>query len=304
MSQTPVSAAAHIPSWEEFAQGDRIFDALTEISRFRLFAQVPALIEFSSEIRFQEAASKIYSIVSEVVRNAGFFRLENLDIRSAPGRSIQVIYSDDVFDFMLEVQGSGTITLERSGSSLDVFHEWYVRLGPHFWDMMSKVTEALTESMGRRIFVSRAYFSFSFLLLDLALQHPQGRRVLNYEVMSRLLKGLPDDQGALSEAEDVFRSAGRVDVTFSRWLTDGPVEWVERYELQAPANRGGERIECDFSYIGETAGRSNSRTDFKAQDFFERYDTAYGQFLRNRVIRRFLTDLMSGYSFRSVRSVS
>lgn len=302
---TTTAAGSASPSWEEFRGDDRIFDNLTEISGFRLFCDIPPLIEFSDERRFGAAASRAYAVVAEAIRSAKFFRLENLTVQTTAGQSVRITYEDDVFDFRVTVSAQGQMLLERTGSTLDVFHVWYTRIGPHFWDMMNKLADALTETLGRRISINRAYFAFEFAFLDLAMAHPNNRRVLNYEIIGTLLKGLPDDQGALSEDQEVLKSAGRVDVTFSRWLKDGDFEWIERYELQAPANRGGERIECSFSYMGETQAREEGspRTEFQPREFLERYDTAYGQFLRNRVMKRFLTDLMRGYSFRSVRSL-
>jgi hypothetical protein len=243
-------------------------------------------------------------VLAEAVGNAGFYRAHEIEVRTTANRTMSFVYQDDMFDFAVTIR-DGSITIDRDGSTFQAFHEWYKRIGPHFWDMVSKITEALTDATGRKVQISRAYFSYQFFLIDLWTGPGAGRRVQNSEVMGRLLRGLPDDNGQLSEDPSVLNSASRVDVTFSRRLYEGQREWIERYELQAPANRDGERIDCDFSYQGETTGRGpgNVRSEFNPKDFIERYDTAYGKFLRDRVITAFLKTLMKDYSFRSVRSL-
>jgi hypothetical protein len=117
--------------------------------------------------------------------------------------------------------------------------------------------------------------------------------------MRKVLRGVPGDDGGLTEDDQVLSTAGRLDVSLSRWVFIQERYRLERYVLEAPANKGGAGLWLQFSYGGETHTLDEERVRFDSDQFVAEGGHAYVTFLRDKALTRFLTSLLQDVPFRS-----
>jgi hypothetical protein len=171
---------------------------------------------------------------------------------------------------------------------------------PSAQGVLSKVSTILTDAMGRKIDIQTASYQFSFLIYDFCLETTD-HKVRNSEIMRKLLKGFPDEQGAITDLPNVIQSLGRVDVNLTRWIGSEGSRRRLGYSVRAPANMNYSSLWFNFSYMGEsyTDAETNIREAFNSSTFLSEYDDAYTSFLRDNAINGFLEWLLRGYRFKS-----
>lgn len=290
--------------WEDFRGNRPIFNNLVNIRRFALIldlAPIPELAESSVSSRL---ATSLYSLVLQAIEDAGFYQQEHLVIHSTSGIS-RVVYGDDRFDFEVtlshnpeENSRQGQLTISRDGSLMSDFHSWYVAMSPQFSNIIDGSLRALGELTQRSIRAFRGAFQFRFLLHDFHVGDASVP-IRNYDIMGKLVRGVPGDDGRLSENPDVIRSAGRTDVALSRWVRAGDIPILERYTVEAPANKEGAGLWLNFSYNGETLSLAEAREPFDLSKFIGLSQGAYVSFLRDKALGTFLAQLLADTSFRS-----
>jgi len=246
----PVQSKRGPITWAEYTAGaPSLFDGLHNIQEFALWCSIPPILEVQDAGFAAKLAMSLYAAVLDAIAAAHFFHEDALSIQSSPGQAT-VRYDDDRFDFSLSV-GDGQIFLRRAGSRFEDFHSWYVALGPQFAKLFTQVVEVLRTTADREFKIQRGYYTFKFLLHALETRQTQ-RSARNTEIMSRLLRGIPDDSGRLSDGEDAMTSAGRIDTRISRWVRSRDAWRLERYDVEAPANKEGAGLWLEFTYLGET----------------------------------------------------
>lgn len=290
-------------SWSDYRSDERIFDNLLDIRGFTLVLDLAPLPELASREVASALATGMYGVVLKAIEEAGFFQEDNLTIRSDTATA-SVVYGDDRYDFAVQVSHSpeesrqGQLAITRSGSRFEDFHRWYAAIAGQFPEMVKGVLSLLRDTTGREIRAFRGGFQFRFLLYDLRVGDA-GRPIRNSDVMRKLIRGVPDDDGALSESDNVVNSAGRIDVNLSRWVRLRDRWRLERYVIEAPANKEGAGLWLSFSYNGETYTLGDSRIRFDLDPFLSEGGGAYVTFLRDKALGRFLTSLLQDTTFRS-----
>jgi hypothetical protein len=173
---------------------------------------------------------------------------------------------------------------------------------------MNGALQQVKEYTKRDCEVLRGAYVFEFLIYDIRTTTADHRRLKNSEVMSNIIMGVPGADGKLVKDEKLLADAGRVDASISRWVnaTHAGGMRLERYALEAPANKGRLGLWVRFSYAGDTYTVPESddleRVKFNGTDFFEEHEDAYVGFLRNTAIEGFLGSLLNGYTFQTSAS--
>lgn len=289
-----------IPSFPVYSESS-MFSRLADINYFRLIAQVPRVLPWSDEKLLSQLTDKMFEQLRDVVKAAKFHYEDELrPVRRS--REIGVEYADDRYDFAV-LCSEDNIVIQRRGTRLSNFHEWYSALMPSAQGILTNIAAAVSDLTGHKIDIMRARYSFEFIVYDLIAENTN-KPVRNSEVMAKLLRGFPDDAGAVTELPAALSSMGRADVAISRWVGVPGHRRVLRYSIEAPANMGWSSLWFKFSYGGESysAPESNLREAFDPEAFLAEYDTAYVEFLRDKAINRFMEWLLHGYHFKSTAS--
>ncbi|WP_369260146.1 hypothetical protein [Streptomyces sp. R35] len=294
-------------TWDSYHSGIDIFRMLTDVNEFALIADIPPVPELSDPVKASGMSSAIYDSVVTAVDSARFFSEDELTLMSGPSKC-GVAYNDDRFDFELQLDNS-RIMLHRQGSRFADFHDWYLSLMPNVKVLIASILEMLRKTTDREFKVFRAGFAFKFLLHDLKKfsgSPLQEESVRNSYIMSRLVSGVPSDTGRLSRDEKFVSDTSRTDVNITRWVeverTPGQVlRRLERYAVEAPANKNGAGLWLTFGYSGETYSfpDGTGRIGFSHREFLDEWDTAYIDFLRDKAIKEFLATLTSDCGFRT-----
>lgn len=289
--------ARDVMSFESFANSP-IFSKLSEIRSFSLTGEVPPISGWSDNAFSARVVDRIYESLRDVVQAAGFYFEDQLKTtRQVNGVAVE--YSDDQFDFVVVCQ-ENQISINRRGSRLSNFHAWYQGLMPSAQGILANVANILTEETHRKIDILRASYRFQFLIYGMHTD-TGNRSVRNSEIMQKLLKGFPDENGTITDSSTVLSSLGRLDVDLSRWIGLPNNRRRLHYSVEAPGNQAYSSVWFSFSYIGEsyTDPSTGSREAFDPNGFLGEYDQAYQMFLRDSAINGFLEWLMKGYYFRS-----
>jgi hypothetical protein len=302
VAATIPNAAGDFLSWAEYANAP-IFTWLTNINSFSVSADIPPVFEINDRAFLARLGADVYQHMQDLVEAAKFFEPDQIHVREASNQ-LFIVYEDDRFDFALEIL-EDRIRIRRSGSSFDDFHQWFSAFNRGLPDFINKILETLKNLTSRKYTVQRASFSFGFILHSVKTIGSNPQLVRNTEIMKRLVRGLPDDDGTLSDSEDTLATAGRIDCNFSRWRRVRDQWRLERYNVEGPANKEGKSVWTTFQYGGETYAdpRTQQRVAFQPTGFFSEGDVAYAEFLRERAIRTFLTSLLAGHSFESTAGV-
>lgn len=299
----PTDPAIRRLTWDEFCGRRSVFRNLLDIRGFSLLLDVSPVPELADREVASRLATAMYGIVLKAIEEARFYQEDTLTLRSEPGAA-GIIYGDDRFDFAVQVTHSpeanrqGQLALTRTGSRLEDFHSWYVSLAPQFEDIVNGAMQQCRMISGRSIEAFRGAYQFRFLLHDFRAGASQ-TKVRNSDLMKKLVRGVPDDDGQLSEDPSVIEAAGRIDVSLSRWVSIGDDRALERYNIEAPANKEGAGLWLQFSHGGETYSLGAVREKFDLSRFLRQSGIAYTQFLRDKALDKFLANLLGDTSFRS-----
>lgn len=285
-------------NWDLYRDGMSIFDSLANIQEFAFILDIPPVPEVSSSQWASSLATALYSSLIAAIDEAGFFHEDEVKLGVTPGRT-SLSYDDDRYDFTLTVS-TNTISIGRHGSKFRDFHDWYTAFTPRLPTLIAGVLDVLRSRTERECRVFRGAYNFHFLLHDLQA-HQSLNAVRNYEIMRKVVSGVPDNRGFLSEGDEAFRQASRIDVNMTRWAKLEQGWRLERYKVEAPANKEGAGLWLHFAYGGETYTdpATGKREPFEHRAFVAEYHSAYWDFLRDKAIQAFLTSLLRGYTFRT-----
>lgn len=289
--------AGDISDFKTFRIG-KLLPKISDISDFSFIAEIPSINLGNDPKIMHRVGDRIYDLMQDVVRAADFHKVDVLRVVNGADQ-IVVQYPDDQFDFAVRC-GSKTIAITRSGSRFANFHDWYVAFMPSAQGVLTTVATILSEELERKIELQRAWYEYKFLVYDL---HPENTDDLirNTEIMKKLLKGFPDDQGVIIDSTEIFGALGRVDIDMSRWIGDPGERRRIRFSVEAPGNKRYSSLWFSFQYIGETYTDpdTNLREAFEADLLLSEYDKAYIQFLRDSAINGFMEWLLKGYRFNT-----
>ena len=145
-----------------------------------------------------------------------------------------------------------------------------------------------------------SFYGFNFLVYDIQAE-ATNKRVRNSEIMQKLLKGFPDDQGMITPSPSVLGSLGRIDINMTRWIGEEGSRRRLRFSVEAPGNLQYSTLWFALQYIGETyeSAEDGHREAFNPNEFLSEYIQAYVSFLRDNAINGFLEWLLHGYSFKT-----
>jgi len=286
-----------IPAFSKFANS-RIFSQLADIREFALIAETPPIGILGDDHFSRVVINRIYENLRDVIQAAGFYFEDELKASRSVDR-FSVSYEDDRFGFAV-VCTEKSIIIQRSGSRFNNFHDWYRAFMPSAQGVLTKVSTILTEELHRKIDVLRASYQFDFIIHDMYLESTD-QKVRNSEIMRKLLKGFPDEQGSITDSPDITDSLGRMDVNLNRWIGSEGNRRRLMYNVQAPGNMNYSSLWFTFAFMGEsfTDPETNTREAFNSSAFLSEYDAAYSSFLRDSAINSFLEWLMRGYRFKS-----
>ena len=287
---------ANLPDYQSFSTGP-MFAKLNDISRFVVVANIPK-ISWSDDKVAGKVIDRLYDHLREVVSAAGFYYDDELR-PFRRGNAIGIEYDDDVYAFNIRCDDT-EIVIERRGSRLSKFHDWYSALMPSSHGLITTLATIIAEEQQRRIDVLRGLYKFEFILSDLASENT-GKPVKNAEIMRKLLKGYPDDNGLLTDHPALLATIGRTDFLATRWIGAEGQRRLMRFSVEAPANSTWSTLWCSFGFAGEsyTSPDGASREAFVPDAFLSEYERAYTQFFRDCAVNGFMNWLLGGFHFKT-----
>lgn len=296
-----------VPPYRDYST-DSVFRNLQSLQRYALIVEVSRFLNWRYGPGKDELPLRIASLVEQLVSDAGFYNSSRLALYPSDSRLVYN-YDDDQYGFRVTLDQDGDILIERDGSSLERFHEWYLRVAPSIGNFVNSLLETIRESVVGRFSnqaslasgrVVRAQHHFNFMCYDFTDSNEAVHR--NHEILKRLLAGGPDEHGKpvpLGASEEY----GRIDYSFTRWSNyasgfSPEALWVrEGYRAEAPGNRQYSSVWYQFSFIGEGRDNGTDRSEFDADQFLNDTVSPYVTFLRDKAILGFLKATLTGYRF-------
>ncbi|MFG1645506.1 hypothetical protein ACGFMK_34930 [Amycolatopsis sp. NPDC049252] len=301
MNPSDDDAHEFLVEWEKYAHLP-IFEHLSSINYFQLSVQFPRFRAWSSADQMHGVADCLYEEAYELLTRSKLYRYDELR-RTTGSHFVGVHYEDADTDFHLELTTGAELILRRQGSSMERFYQWYMRIMPEVHKLYVKVREYLERLSVplRDIGPARAGFVFRFILYDFRTVGRASEPVKNSTILGSSLAKVPGVDGKLLDlGSSRLGDLGRIDLAVSRWI-DAPGGSVrEIYKVEAPGNLDYGALWVEFTYIAETRDDSSGKRqqpDFS--EFLRRYDHPVTDFLRDRALNGFLSDLTSHVSFNS-----
>jgi hypothetical protein len=285
-----------LSDYQSFSSGP-MFAKLNDISRFVLVANIPK-ISWTDDKVANRVIDRLYDHLRDVVKAAGFYYDDELT-PFRRGNGIGIEYADDIFAFNIRCNDS-EIVIERRGSRLSRFHDWYLALMPSSQGLITTFATIVAEEQQRKIEVLRAQYKYEFVLSELVAENT-GKRVKNAEIMRKLLKGYPDDNGLLTDHAALLDTIGRTDFHATRWIGEEGRRRLMRFSVEAPANSAWSTLWCFFGFAGEsyTSPDGATREAFVPDSFLSEYERAYAQFFRDCAVNGFMEWLLAGFQFKT-----
>jgi len=303
-----------IPAWSEYRKAP-IFRNLSNILGFDLLVEVPRMYQWVGGELAPYVVSRMYEEVMVVLDSAAFYSFERISATVSSDRA-GVTYLDDEFGFSVYFEESGNLRIERSGSTLERFYHWYVRIMPSLTSLVNRILTAVADVLrsGRDTSSLRTpsrplelrpvgvQYSFRFLAYDFT-RPPSEDVDRNVVILRELLRAVPGPTGHLHDATKLEQAGhfGRIDIALSRFMQDRAGEWArEIYRMEAPSNRRYTTLWFDFIYKGETFETpEGERVRFSPDAFLHAYELPFVDFLKQRVIEGFLTQLTASTMFET-----
>ena len=282
--------------FEKFATGT-MFHRLNDINRFVLAAEIPK-VSWSDDAIAGRVIDRLYDHLRDVVRAAGF-HYENQLRPIRRKNEVGVEYADDVFSFTVRCDDD-TMVIERHGSQLNKFHNWFTALMPSAQGIITNFASIMSEEMKRKVDVLRVAYRFKFILYELSADNT-GHLIKNAEIMRKLLRGYPDDNGLFTDDPALLSSIARTDYNAHRWIGPEGKRRLTKFQVEAPANHAWSTLWLNFSYAGDsyTSPDGRVREAFVPEALLGEYDRAYVEFLRDSAINGFMEWLLRGFQFKS-----
>jgi hypothetical protein len=303
--------------WEQFSTPG-IFLSVQNIAKFRLSAKLGYVGRWHNSEEPRRISQKLYYYLLGTINAAGFHDPQNLEIYYQEG-SFRISYNDPEYGFVVTFSESGWIEVERIGSSLQRFHEWYVSIMPTMQGIISTLKSSVNEEIGRATGIKRsetddqehlnlqqAAYEFQVIAYNFRRSNST-RRSPNLEIMKRALTLLPDDDGRLADStgqEPEF--FGKLNYSVNRWTGLVHAKRREIYQVSAPSNNEWSSLWFTFTFIGDSyISPDGRRSPFNDKDFVSARGSLmpYVTFLRNRALCGFVSTLTDGYEFSTTPDV-
>jgi hypothetical protein len=301
MDPSDDDAQEFLVEWEKYADLP-IFEHLGSINSFQLSVQFPRFRAWSSSDQMHAVADCLYEEAYELLTRAELYHYDELR-RTTGSNSVGVHYDDPDTEFHLELTTGAELVLRRQGSSMERFYQWYMRIMPEVHKLYVKVREYLEQLSVplRDIGPARAGFVFRYVLYDFRTMGRASEPVKNSTIIGASLAKVPGADGTLLDLDSSqLGDLGRIDLAVSRWITAPGGNVREIYKVEAPGNLDYGALWVEFAYLAETRDDSSGKRrqpDFS--EFLRRYDHPVTDFLRDRALNGFLSDLTSRVSFDS-----
>jgi hypothetical protein len=280
---------------------------VSALNKFSLMVELPYAQDLDLPPELKRAVgARLYRSVAEVLEAAELYSVQHLRLDWSDG-NIGIVYDDSSFGFRMAIRRDLRIILERPGSSLRLFHNWYRVFMPYIQGLVSRIAIDLSDILHSDFDLQpiRTSYLFSLLTYDfIPVRAP--RPVSSHQLIGNLLSHRPGEDGRFLSvpsggAAGPLRT-GRLDVEISNFREVAPdVHVREIYDIQAPSNQGYRGIWLDFYCISETIGDGDpaleSRIAPRPEFLLEQYTIPYRDFFRDRVVKGFLADFFKDCEF-------
>jgi hypothetical protein len=288
-------------TWVKYSEPG-IFESVRNLAKFRLVAKVGYVGRWQGTDEPRKISQKLYYYLLGTLSAAGFHDPQRLEIYYQE-RLFRISYNDPEYGFRIAFNEAGWIEVDRDGSSLERFHEWYVKIMPLMQGIVNTLKSSVNEEINRSaeyLNLQQASYEFQVIAYNFHRSNAK-RRSTNMELMKRALTLLPDDNGRLADSSQQQPEAfGRVNYLIGRWVGTEQMKRREVYEVSAPSNNEWSSLWFTFNYIGDSyTSPEGARSPFNDKDFVSARGALapYVDFLRNRALCGFVTTLTEGYAF-------
>jgi hypothetical protein len=248
---------------------------------------------------------KALAHINEVLRASGIHGLDDLKCEELKGDStgFKFKHSHDRYGFVLEV-GDDFFRLSRGSSKMQDFLTWYFMFMPFASDLYESICSEIEKETEKKIHASKTLFGFHFYLTDFKHGNLNKR---NIDALGRIVRDLPETSAKIDDGAG-FDDITRVNIHISKQeAIAGKVRncW---YRLEAPLNDSGQYLNAQFEMRGSDVdvlgddGIVFRTAGFDRSSLLD-HRLALEVFLKEHALKRFLSSVVDGWSFSTVRGL-
>ncbi|MFD0594431.1 hypothetical protein ACFQZ4_19970 [Catellatospora coxensis] len=272
-------------------------------------------------------ALRLHAAIEEALVSAQFLNLTELTTSISTDR-LAFQYRDPDYEFDLTFLGDGTVVLERRGSRMRAFHDWYTSFMPYVPQILRRAMAAFDTELHHRLMpphptpadtvnamgtdvperVKLLSSSFNFEVVCHRLAHEDSAKIsTNLEVMrDNVAVRLPDAGGVMTRQEEPHvADYGRMDYRIG--LRHPKRNYVTQFlTVMAPSNAKWSGLFFTFAYVGEnsTDWGEGHRVAINPRFFLspEACADAYISFFLDIGLVGFVASVTKGYTFTTTAS--
>jgi len=285
-----------VPDWDTYDRQDAFPYRLDDINSFSLSVDFPAIADWDNAQLRSKLHDRLHDDVTKLLRTAEFYRESSLEQSKGPDY-FAVDFKDDVYDFQIACYNN-RLLVRKSGILLRTFHHWYYAAVPSFKQVFESVLSVMSKELSRNQAITSVLYNFAFVTHDFS---DRGRRLKNYQVLSKLITQVPSKSGEIGSMSEDPRDISRLDYKVNYW--DGDEKDKRRritYSVEGPSNHGFTGLWFNFSYGSETYTDPDSgvREWVEPAVLLEESDRVY-DFFWQRAMGGFMKSLLSHLSFKT-----
>lgn len=296
-------------TFAQFQGNDPFFRMMQDVASFSLRVKLPMIGRWEDDDAAQRVGFRLYDYLADALTEAHFYSAGSIELKTTES-DIKVAYIDPEYGFEIVLDPDGWLSINRAGSSLHRFHNWFVRLMPSAQGIVQMMVSATIEEIRRKTGYERKLTMqkgvFKWSVIAYGFTTAQGKPVRNLDLVRKALPLMPDGEGRLTTELVPQETLGRTEFTVHKWA-DPPTEGRrEVYEVSAPSNNEWSSLWFDFMYAGDTYyDHKGDRFEFKPDRFISPRDLhkPYIQFFRDHALRGFLASVAENHRFHTTTGI-
>jgi hypothetical protein len=311
-----------LPSYEDYIDGTRILRRIDHIHRFSFTVSYQKSGAIATPAAQDALISEGYAVLNDLLETSGVHYLHVLSGEASRSKSES---NDDrsepllTFTFGHDTKNcqfkffEDRFRIERGPSSFPEFYDWYRIVMPEALRIEMTLRQIIQRATMRplRPVMSVHDFVFDFCrfrkppgVQELEGEDGEEQYTRNMEVLEAIIPRLPDNREMTALTRQQFY---RLDLTLSKRETFGDINRNAWYFIEAPFNQNGR-------FIVFTAQLRNAASEILEDgkvvetfpfdpDFGEDYRLALLDFLRDKALEGFVSQLLGGWRFETERNL-
>lgn len=307
-----------LPSYEDYVLGQGILEQIEHIHQFKFTVTYQQTGAIATQAAQDALTAEGYDVLNDLLEAAEIHNLHVLSARASRSKSdLPGDANDPLLEFHFAHDSQhcrfqfyeDRFCIRRTSSSFREFYDWYCNVMPDAFRIEMTLRQIVQRATSRPLRPVQSVHEFVFNFCSFRKPSVRGnsedeQEARNMDVLAGIIPQLPDHGEMVNLDKQQFY---RVDLTVSKHELIGGADRNVWYYIEAPFNRNGRFIvftaqmrntSTEILEHGQVVGTNPFDPDFGAD-----YRLALLDFLRDKALDGFASQLLQGWRFSTERNL-